>query len=179
MKENRVKKALEMRFWGLGAKHRVKRLLNGVLDSEKTSVQPLSEDEVMALLKCMSLSNPEYRPREFWDDCFERIAPYIVLSLYEKPLNFISTYGYLQDTFLEILRKGGLYDNLKFQQKLCEVDACMRPKFANLLWGYARRWSLPQTLEKEIVSDKKYAQVKSAYSSARNITERKGAIAPK
>ena len=164
MHKNRVKQALAPRWFGLGSNFRIKRLLNETLIKKDNKLECLlSEEEIMTLLELVPLANPISRTHSFEDECFERLIPYLLSCKYDKPFKYLNTYGWLEKTFFDVLEKE--------KRKICEVelyfDSIYCTKFSNLFYNYAKRYTLDESLLKELQQDSKYEGVLNTYATAK------------
>lgn len=172
MQKNRVKQALVPRWFGLGSNFRINRLLNKTLVKKNNQLECLlSEEEIMTLIELVPLGNASERDRTFEDACFERLIPYLLVCLYDKPLKYLNMYGWLEKTFFEVLEKKEITPDIKFQRKICEVelyfDSIYCTKFSNLFYNYAKRYTLDESLLKELQQDSKYKELLESYARAR------------
>ena len=172
MQKNRVKQALAFHWFGLGSNFRINRLLNETLIKKDNKLECLlSEEEIMTLLELVPLANPISRTHSFEDECFERLIPYLLSCKYDKPFKYLNTYGWLEKTFFEVLEKKEITPDIKFQRKICEVelyfDSIYCTKFSNLFYNYAKRYTLDESLVKELQQYSKYKELLESYARAR------------
>ena len=172
MQKNRVKQALAFHWFGLGSNFRINRLLNETLIKKDNKLECLlSEEEIMTLLELVPLANPISRTHSFEDKCFERLIPYLLTCKYDKPFKYLNTYGWLEKTFFDVLEKEKITPDIQFQRKICEVelyfDSIYCTKFSNLFYNYAKRYTLDESLLKELQQDSKYEGVLNTYANAK------------
>lgn len=172
MQKNRVKQALAPRWFGLGSNFRINSLLNKTLVKKNNQLECLlSEEEIMTLIELVPLGNTSERDRTFEDECFERLIPYLLTCKYDEPFKYLNTYGWLEKTFFEVLEKKEITPDIKFQRKICEVelyfDSIYCTKFSNLFYNYAKRYTLDESLLKELQQDSKYEGVLNTYANAK------------
>ena len=172
MQKNRVKQALAFHWFGLGSNFRINRLLNETLIKKDNKLECLlSEEEIMTLLELVPLANPISRTHSFEDECFERLIPYLLSCKYDKPFKYLNTYGWLEKTFFEVLEKKEITPDIQFQRKICEVelyfDSIYCTKFSNLFYNYAKRYTLDESLVKELQQYSKYKELLESYARAR------------
>ena len=172
MQKNRVKQALAFHWFGLGSNFRINRLLNETLIKKDNKLECLlSEEEIMTLLELVPLANPFSRSQSFADKCFERLIPYLLTCEYDQPFKYLSTYGWLEETFYKVLEKNKITQDIKFQRKICEVESYSDNsyilKFSNLFWGYIHRYSLDEQLLAELQKERKNAEVLKTYTYAK------------
>ena len=172
MQKNRVKQALAPRWFGLGSNFRINSLLNKTLVKKNNQLECLhSEEEIMTLIELVPLGNTSERDRTFEDECFERLIPYLLTCKYDKPFKYLNTYGWLEKTFFEVLEKKEITPDIKFQRKICEVELYFNniycTKFSNLFYNYAKRYTLDESLLKELQQDSKYEGVLNTYANAK------------
>lgn len=69
------------------------------------------------------------------------------------------------------MEKKEITPDIKFQRKICEVELYFNniycKKFSNLLFNYAKRYSLDKQLLAELQKDSKYAEVLKTYTYAK------------
>lgn len=172
MQKNRVKQALAFHWFGLGSNFRINRLLNETLIKKDNKLECLlSEEEIMTLIELVPLGNPISRTHSFEDECFERLIPYLLSCKYDKPFKYLNTYGWLEKTFFEVLEKKEITPDIQFQRKICEVelyfDSIYCTKFSNLFYNYAKRYTLDESLVKELQQYSKYKELLESYALAR------------
>ncbi len=173
--KNRVEKALRYRLFGLGKWFRISKLFGETLidDGEKKTCL-LSEEEVMSLLERVDRSDPKKRKIDWFDLCFERLIPFLPMFPSDEPLVFISKYGYLEQTFWNVLdNDGNIGRDVFFQYRLCEVTSSRKaglfyPKFGNLLFGYIQRYDLLPQVKDALFDNPMYARVVLCYKTARS-----------
>ncbi len=183
MEKNRVEEIFQSRIVRLGAKWRILLLLRQNLQCDSMGEYQcfLSEDEVLSLIKRVDCSDPQRKTRDFWDQCYERLLPFIAEKPTDGLLKYIMLHGYLLNTFFRVLGEDELRHNRPLQRKLCEIEkgecGMFTPKFSFLFFHYAVRYDLDDDLLDELLRDEqKYGCLLSVYKDSRHVKNTTGIL---